>query len=148
MIKENIQIVGTPTFKLYDEQGELKYQFTKKNMIVTSGILWIVSRLKSNTANVMSHIGVGSGTTAPALSNTALETPIVRSAMITAGGTLIGESIVYNVTYPPGIGTGTISEAGVFNAASAGTMLSRVVFTPFTKAAADTLTIEWAFTQG
>ena len=148
MIKENISIVGTPTFKLYDADGNLKYEFTKKNMIVTSGINWIVSRLHSNSLSTMSHIAIGGNTTAPSLSNTTLLAEIARRVMTPAGGTLVSESIVYNVTFPPGVGTGLISEAGVFNAASAGTMLSRVVFTPFTKAAADTLTIEWAFTQG
>ena len=39
--------------------------------------------------------------------------------------------------------TATIPEAGVFNAASAGTMYSRATFTAINKGAADTLQITW-----
>jgi len=148
MITEQIKIVGTPTFKLYDADGNLKHEFTKKNMIVATGINWIVSRLKSNTAATMTHIAIGGNATAPSLGNTALLSEISRQIMTPAGGTLSGQSIIYNAAFPPGVGTGLISEAGVFNSNTGGTMMSRVAFPTFTKAAADTLTIEWAFTQG
>jgi hypothetical protein len=39
-----------------------------------------------------------------------------------------------------------ITEAGVFNAASAGTMYSRATFTAINKGAADTLQITWTYT--
>jgi hypothetical protein len=148
MITEKINLVGVPTFKLYDADGNLKLEFTKKNMIVSSGISWIVSRLHSNSTSPMSHIGLGSNTSLPSLDNTALLTELTRIVMTPTGGVVSGQSVIYSALFPPGVATGLIAEAGVFNASTGGTLLSRVVFTPFTKAAADTLTIEWAFTQG
>lgn len=147
MFKEEIKLRGTPTFKLYDSDGQLKYSFTKNNLIVDTGNAWIVSRLAGSGNAVMSHIGVGSSTDIPASANTTLGTQVVRVAMTVAGGTVAGAIITYNATLGPGVGTGTLSEAGVFNASTAGTMLSRVSFTPFTKAAGDTLVIEWVFSQ-
>jgi len=45
-----------------------------------------------------------------------------------------------------GYGTGAVSEAGIFNASSAGDMLARTVFSTINKAAADTLGITWTIT--
>ena len=45
--------------------------------------------------------------------------------------------------FAPGIGTGSITEAGIFNAASSGTMLSRTVFDPVNKTSSDQLSIIW-----
>ena len=39
-----------------------------------------------------------------------------------------------------------ITEAGVFNAASTGTMYSRATFTAINKGASDTLQITWTYT--
>jgi hypothetical protein len=49
-------------------------------------------------------------------------------------------------TFAAGIATGAITEAGVLNAPSAGTMLDRVVFAVINKGADDTLTATFQFT--
>jgi hypothetical protein len=51
-------------------------------------------------------------------------------------------------TYAAGTGTGAITEAGIFNASSSGTLLSHVVFSAINKGAADSLTITWTITVG
>lgn len=148
MISEKIKMVGFAKFTLYDKDGNVKFDLTKQNMIVTSGINWFVSRMYSNVSPTMTHIAVGSGNNAPVPANTALQSEIDRQLMSPAGGSVNGQTITYSVSFGPNVGTGLIAEAGVFNASTAGTMLSRIVFTPFTKAIEDTLTIEWSFTQG
>jgi len=50
------------------------------------------------------------------------------------------------VTFGAGVGTGAVTEAGIFNASSAGTMLCRTTFSVINKAAADTLGITWTVT--
>jgi hypothetical protein len=45
-----------------------------------------------------------------------------------------------------GVGTGAISEAGIFNASSGGTMLCRTVFPVVNKQASDTIAITWTIT--
>lgn len=49
-------------------------------------------------------------------------------------------------TFNPGEGTGAVTEAGVFNAATAADMLCRTVFAVVNKAATDTMVITWTIT--
>ncbi len=145
MLKDTIKITGTPTFTLYDENGDVKHSFTLPNLVVTAGKNFIASRMGGTAMAVMSHIGIGSSGIATAAGQTNLQTPIVRGSMTVAGGTILNNTITYSASYVPGVGTGSIAEAGVFNAASAGTMLSRITFGAFTKSALDTLVIDWIF---
>jgi hypothetical protein len=148
MICDKFTLKGTPTFKLYDEFGVLKHEFTKPNLIVVTGREWIVKRLSSSADSLMSHIAIGSSNTTVGAGNTALGTETGRVAMVTFGGVQTGPNILYTANLGPGVGTGTVAEAGVFNAASGGIMLSRVSFTAFTKAPLDTMYVQWLFTQG
>jgi hypothetical protein len=54
--------------------------------------------------------------------------------------------VAYVATFPAGTGTGAVTEAGLFNASSAGTLLCRTVFSVINKGAADTLGITWTVT--
>ena len=45
-----------------------------------------------------------------------------------------------------GVGTGALTEAGIFNASSGGTMLCRTEFDVVNKGSADTMTITWTVT--
>lgn len=148
MICDKFTLKGTPTFRLYDEHGVLKHEFTKPNLIVLSGREWIVKRLSSSADSLMSHIAIGSNSITAATGNASLLAETGRVAMSTFGGVQTGPNILYTATLGPGVGTGTVAEAGVFNAASGGIMLSRVAFTAFTKTALDTMYVEWLFTQG
>lgn len=143
MISENIKVIGIPTFVLYDENMEVKQKFTVQNLIVSGGKNLLAARLSSNATATISHIGIGSSPTAASAGQTALLSPIVRVATTISGGTVSGPTVSYSATYGPGVGTGSIAEAGLFNAASAGIMLSRVAVVEFTKSAGDTLTISW-----
>ena len=116
------------------------------NMVVTAGKNWIASRMNAASAGVMTHMAVGTGTTAAALANTALGTELVRQALTTSGGVVAGAVVTFATTYAAGTGTGAITEAAILNAASSGTMLARTVFSVVNKGALDTMTISWAVT--
>ena len=51
-----------------------------------------------------------------------------------------------SIHFAAGSGTGAITEAGVFNASSGGTMLCRTVFSVVNKGADDSMTITWTIT--
>ena len=117
------------------------------NLVVTAGKEWVAARMK-NTSTVMTHMGVGTGTTAAVIANTALETQHGdgRQTLTTSGGSVSGAVITFHRTFAAGNQTGAITEAGVFTAASGGTMLCRTVFGVVNKGALDTMTISWAVT--
>ena len=111
------------------------------NLVVTVGKEHTISRLKDTTQAAMSHMALGTGTTAAAIADTALETEAGRIAL--SSSTVSGASIQYVATFGAGTATGAITEAGIFNDASAGEMLCRTVFSEINKGAQDSVTVTW-----
>lgn len=148
MIQENVKISGNVAFKLVDENGNIKEQFDH-NLVVDTGLAYIASRMKDATATAMSHMAIGTSSTAAADAQTALITEAARVAFTSSTivtTTVTNDSVQYVGTFGAGVGTGAITEAGIFNAATVGTMLSRTVFSVINKGASDSLTITWTVT--
>ena len=148
MINEKIRATGQVSFVLTDENGNIKQQ-DSKNLVVNPGLAFIVSRMLGPSNAVMSHMAIGTGTTAAAATQTALvaesaRATITSSAIVTT--TVTNDSAQYIATFGPGAGPAAITEAGIFNAASGGTMLARTVFPVINKSALDTLTLTWKVT--
>ena len=117
-----------------------------KNLVVTAGKGWIASRMQGVTDGVMTHMAIGTGGVAAAVGDTTLGTQLVRQVLTTSGGVVAAAVITFATTYAAGTGTGAITEAGIFNHASAGDMLARTVFATVNKGAADSMTISWDVT--
>ena len=114
------------------------------NLVVTAGKGYVASRMKDATATAMSHMAVGTGSTAAAASDTALGSELDRNALTRT--TVTNNEVAYVCTYAAGDATGAITEAGLFNASSSGTMLCRTVFSVVNKGASDAMTITWTVT--
>jgi len=144
---EKMNALGRVQIQLFDGQGNLKEEQNIKNLVVTTGLDHIADRLgASSPADRMSHMEVGTGTTAPAAGNTGLETAIASSRVSLTTQTVSTNTVEYVGDFPAGTGTGAVTEAGVFNAAASGTMLCRTTFSVVNKGAADTLKITWTLT--
>ena len=114
------------------------------NLVVTAGKGYVASRMKDASATAMSHMGIGSGTTNPAASDTALETQLGRVALTSTS--VSGAVVTYAATFAAGTGTGAVTEAAILNASSGGTMLCRTEFGVVTKGSSDSMTITWTVT--
>lgn len=125
-----------------DELGNSE-KFEYKNLVVSVGKTHIASRMASNTDVVMSHMAVGNGAVAAAVSDTTLGTELARVALNVNGGTPSSNTINYSANIGAGVGTGALTEAGVFNDTSTGTMLCRTVFPVVNKLAGDSIAISW-----
>ena len=148
MINDKIKATGLVKFELFDANGQLKEQ-QEKNLVVDSGLAYIASRMVGVAKGVMSHMAVGTNTTAAADANTALGAESARVALDSTTivtTTVANDSVQYVATFNPGTATAAITEAGIFNAASAGDMLARTVFSVINKGALDTLKITWKIT--
>lgn len=127
--------------------GQVIADETHKNLITTVGKNWIAARQKdSGIPAQISHIACGTGVVAAAVGDTTLGTEIARVALATAGGTVVDNVVTYSGTFLPGTGTGALTEIGLFNAASNGTLVSRAVFAVKNKEAGDTITFTWTHT--
>ena len=113
------------------------------NLVVTAGKGYVADRMKNNSS-VMSHMAIGSGTTAAAAGNTALGTELGRVSLTST--TVSSNVVTYVATFAAGTGTGAVTEAGILNASSSGTMLCRTVFSVVNKGSADSMTITWTVT--
>jgi hypothetical protein len=142
-LKDEISVVGSLHIQLFDKDGKLKDERQIDNLVVTTGLTFTAARLVG-TPNAMSHMAVGSNSTAPVAANTALGTELGRVALASAASS--GATATYSASFPAGTGTGAIVEAGIFNAATAGTMLNRATFAVVNKGADDSMSIVWNVT--
>lgn len=143
-MRDNIFITGDVKLVLTNSDGVVIETMEYKNLVVSTGKTFIASRMAGNSATVMSHIALGTGATAAVVGDSALVSEIGRASITSS--TPSTNTITYTATFGPGVATGTLTEAGVFNAASAGTMLCRTVFPPVGKAAGDSFAISWTVT--
>ena len=143
------KIIATGELKIVvtDPNGTVKHEQEVKNLVVTAGLGYIASRMKDATATAMSHMAIGTGSTAAAAGNTTLGTESARVALTST--TVTAAAVAYVATCPAGTPASltAITEAGLFNASSAGTMLCRTVFSVVNKDAGDTMSITWTVTM-
>jgi hypothetical protein len=144
MFTESVNVKGNLEVILLDETGKQKDYRKVNNLVVAVGKDVIASRLVGNSLAVMSHMAVGSSSTAAATSQTALGTELGRVSLDST--TRATNTITYVATFPAGTGTGSITEAGILNAGTTGNMLCRTVFGVVTKASGDTVVITWNVT--
>jgi hypothetical protein len=144
MFNSEAKASGRLNVVLKDSDGNIKQIVDVDNLVVNSGLAFIASRMKDTTATAMSHMAIGTGTTAAAGGDTALGTQAARIAL--SSTTVTANSISYVASFSAGTGTGAITEAGIFNDVTTGTMLCRTVFAVVNKGVNDTLQITWAIT--
>ena len=138
MLNDGLKLTGKLSIAINDEVVK-----EVPNLVVTAGKNYVADRIKNNST-VMSHMAIGTGSTAAAAGNTALGSESARTALTSS--TVSSNEIVYVDTFAAGVGTGAITEAGIFNASSGGTMLCRTVFSVVNKGANDAMTITWTVT--
>jgi hypothetical protein len=134
---------GEWEMELRGPDGKIKQVVRGTNVVCTNGKAWLTSFLASAslapTTFTAIYIGIGSGTTPETASDTGLVSELARQTGVASpvtGG-------IYQVvaTFATGSGTGAITEYGLFNSNSAGTMLARDTETVINKGASDTLTV-------
>jgi len=138
MINDNFALTGALTIAVNNEVVQETH-----NLVVTAGKEWVADRM-NNANTVMTHMAVGTGTTAAAAGDTALGTQLDRNTLTST--TVTNNTIEYACTWAAGDGTGAITEAGIFDASTGGDMLARTVFSVVNKGAADSMTITWTIT--
>jgi hypothetical protein len=144
MINEGLKLRGDVAVVLRDKNGNVKEERNIQNLIVDTGLNFICDRMKDDET-AMTHMGLGSGTTAPVAGDTSLESQLGSRELLDSS-TVTNNQIVFISSFEAGDATGAVSEAAIFNAASGGTMLCRVTFSVVNKAADDVLSINWTIT--
>jgi len=144
MVNDNQVVTGQLSWVLRDEFGNVKESKTGPNLIVTVGKALLASLLAGTSSTIMTEMAIGSSSTAPAVTDTALVSELARVPFTST--TPVSNVVTYIANFGIGIGTGTIQETGLFSAHVAGTMLSRSTSINVVKASGDTLQITWTIT--
>ena len=147
MIQESMQLHGAMTLLISRANGDTETVY-QDNLIVNVGFDFIADAIGKSASrpSVMGYIALGTGTTASAATQSALVTEIDRNAA-TYAHTAGTKTFTFTADFLAGDATGAITEAGVFNAATAGIMFDRVVFPVVNKGADDSLTAVFTFTM-
>jgi hypothetical protein len=121
-----------------------------KNLVTNAGLAGIASRDNgAGSEAAFTYIAVGTGTTAAAAGDTALETEVSTSGLsranATASRTTTNTSndtarLVYTFTVS---GTVAVTESGVLNASSSGVLKCRQVFSAVNVVNGDSLQVTW-----
>ena len=144
MINEGLKLKGDVAVVLRDKNGNVKEERKINNLIVDTGLNFICDRMKDDET-AMTHMALGSGSTAAAASDTALGTQLGSREALDSD-TVSSNTITYTSSFEAGDATGAVTEAGIFNATSGGTMLCRTVFAVVNKSADDSLSVTWTIT--
>ena len=141
MIVDDLKLNGRLTVDLIAEDGTIKETQEIPNLVVTTGKTFVASRMAGTSAGVMSHMAIGSSSTAAAASDTALGAEVARVALTST--TASNNDVVYVGSFPVGTPSSaeSIVEAAILNGDD--TMLCRTVFSVISKAPTDSLSITW-----
>jgi hypothetical protein len=132
--------------------GHYSSKMVVSNLITTAGVAGIAARINgTGTPAAYTYIALGTGTTAAADANTQLEAEVTTSGGERAAATCsvvttdtAGDTaqLVNTFSFTTG-GTFAVTESGVLNAASTGTLLARQVFAAINVASGDSLQVTW-----
>jgi len=143
-LRDRVKLRGDLVIEVHGPDGALKERRDLHNLVVTTGLTHIADQMSDQGEAAMSHMAIGAGVAAAAAGDTALGSELGRVALTSTTQSTV--SVVYIATFPAGTGTGAVTEAGIFNATSAGVMLCRTTFAVVNKAAADAITVTWTLT--
>lgn len=139
-MKEAIQVKGTVRII---QDGKILVE--KHNLVVDAGLNLIASRLKDTSDDALSHIAIGTSTTAPAAGQTALGAEQIRrpfSTIVVTANEIDCEIVFTSLDTDADFNW---KEIGIFNAASGGTMFNRVNV-DYTKDAGKEVTVKITLT--
>jgi len=115
-----------------------------ENMIVNTGLDKVAGLINGINTTPFKYIAIGSGTTSPTESDTALESEIDRKEATTSQETtnVTNDTAVLEATFDF-TSAQNVCEAGVFDASAGGNMLARQTFTCKSMESGDSLTVTY-----
>ena len=148
-LNEGINTTGYVSIVVTDKDGGIKHDIYIPNLVVSTGKYHIASRLAgilTGEGAAISHIGFGTAVTTPVISDVNLGAILgvrvpISGAITHSAGT---NTITVDATFTGY--AGNITEAGMFNALTGGTMICRTTFGSVPVLATDGLAISWTLT--
>ncbi len=144
-IGDRINLRGSIRIHIKDNAGNVVQEVIHDNLLVTAGRRFAIEQLASSlliTSRSISYAAVGTSTTAPATSDTALgneSSRIAINSFDTTNLTANPPSWAAYISWNTNQANTTLGEIGLFNSSSGGTMLNRATFATINKTTSNTL---------
>jgi hypothetical protein len=130
-------------YQLLDAQGGVVEEWEGHNLICLEGKYQLLLADSPKTVDNFDRICIGTGTTAAADTDTALETEVARATGVTTNPT--PGVWQCQATFPAGTGTGDITESALdWDDSATGQILARQVFTARAKTSLLALRVVWS----
>lgn len=146
---DGIKLQGFQEYELVgilrDKDGNVKDIQRVKNQVQTYMKTHVADQLSDQGETAFSHMAIGSGT-GQGVGDSTLSSEEDRRALDESTPSHSGAVVTYHRTFAAGEGTATITEAGIFNDASAGDMGLYDDSLNFAKGASDSLELTWTLT--
>lgn len=142
-LKAGLKISGWVRGEIKDADGKVVDSWEDHNLVTTDGLNFLTTWLTtaSQSTKFMPYIAIGSGTIAPDPTDVALGS---ESSRLAGDISASGATYTNTASFGPGVGTGLVSELGLFSASSGGTMFARHTFAPRVKTESNTVTVVWS----
>jgi len=128
-----IKVKGFGTLSCFDSNGNLKWKSDFTNTVTNVGKAQIALLIGDGTATPFTFLALGTDTTPPSVSQTALGAEIADSGLQRATATVsrtdttvTNDTVVFYHEFTAS-GSKTVQEVGIFNASSLGIMLGRAL---------------------
>ena len=135
-------LLGFLTLTKKDINGIILFQKRYSNLVMPAGEVYVANMVCSGSITKLSDISIGDGTTNPTVSDTALESELVKTSVI-GSPTQDITSFSIGAVLDVGIEYLNITESGLFYGSS---MFSRLVFDPIDKETEQSLHLLWEIT--
>lgn len=144
-----MRLAGRYGFELRSSAGgAVVASWEAQNLVVSAGLAQASAIITGLSTELFTYLALGTGTAAPASSDTALQTEVTTGGGERASATVSRVTtdtandtvqLAYTFTFTT-TGSIAITEAGIFNSSgSSGTMLSRATFSAYTVVSTNTL---------
>lgn len=141
-----LNCTGQLKVEIFDNKGNLKDSTIYKNLVVQTGKNYAANKFAGKNVDTISHMALGSGTAVPVVTDETLGNELGRSAITAIS--VNGNVVKMIASFPQGVASGEIREAGLFNNANPknSIMISHAQIDIITKNPDDTITITWEIT--
>ena len=144
-VNDGVLATGEILLQLFDKNGRLKQEVRTPNIVTDLGRSHLANQLSLVAiASPISYIAIGSGS-GQVVSDQELDNELGRGVIssVSQGTGDEAHKVIYVAEVEQNVGTGTITEAGLFNASTGGTMVCYKEFTAIEKTITDSLVITW-----
>jgi len=134
------RLKGTVTLLKFNKKGEIVEETRLNNLLVDTGLEYAAKLLNGVSTSPFQYIAIGSGSTSAQTTDTDLESEVDRTSASTFYESPYKAKFtaIFNFT-----SSTTIREAGIFNDATGGNLLSRVTFADKNFDAGESLGVSW-----